>query len=150
MGLPDNLHRRLFSKLKFNDFDINEWVTLIVDEDDDRMYLRSIKDMKAEQDVYLVDHAWTFKQRTAYQCLKDNEKLRDRMENLLKYADKRDLEIKNPYAKERLSLQDYLKSISDSKEPVKIYDLDEYEITDLKKIQFRDEVEEISLWDNKI
>ena len=30
------------------------------------------------------------------------------------------------------------------------YDLDEYEIQDLKNIQFREEVEEISLWGNQI
>ena len=30
------------------------------------------------------------------------------------------------------------------------YDLDEYDIVSLKKIKFREEVEEISLWGNKI
>ena len=30
------------------------------------------------------------------------------------------------------------------------YDLDDYDIADLNKVKFRDEVEEISLWDNKI
>jgi tubulin--tyrosine ligase-like protein 12 len=150
MGLPEPLHRRLFSKLKFNDFDINEKVQLIIDEDDDKMYLRAIKELKANEDVFLVDHAWTFKQRGIYQCLKDNEKLRTRMENLLKYAEKRSLGIENPYKKKRPTLEEYLKQVEESKEPVKIYDLDEYEIEDLKKIPFREEAEEISLWDNKL
>jgi tubulin--tyrosine ligase-like protein 12 len=150
MGLPEPLHRRLYSKLKFNDFDINEKVQLIIDEDDDKMYLRAIKDMKANEDVFLVDHAWTFKQRGIYQCLKDNEKLRTRLENLLKYSEKRSLGIENPYKKKRPTLEEYLKQVEESKEPVKIYDLDEYEIEDLKKIPFREEVEEISLWDNKL
>ena len=150
MGLPEPLHRRLFSKLKFNDFDINEKVQLIIDEDDDRMYLRATKDMKAEEDVFLVDHAWTFKQRGIYQCLKENEKLMDRMENLLKYAEKRDLGIKNPYTKERPTLEAYLKQIEESKETIKEYDLDDYDISDLKKINFKETVEEVSLWDNKI
>ena len=30
------------------------------------------------------------------------------------------------------------------------YDLDEYDIVSLKKIKFREEVEEISLWGNQI
>ena len=114
------------------------------------MYLRATKDMKADQDVFLVDHAWTFKQRGIYQCLKENEKLRDRLENLLKFAEKRNLEVENPYSKKRPSLDEYLKQVEESKEPVKEYDLDEYNISDLKKITFREEVEEISLWDNKL
>jgi hypothetical protein len=100
--------------------------------------------------VLLVDHAWTFKQRGMYKCLKENEKLRDRLDNILKYADKQNLPGKNPYEKERTSLEAYLKQVADSKEPVKIYDLDEYDIADLSKIPFREEVEEISLWGNKI
>jgi tubulin--tyrosine ligase-like protein 12 len=150
MGLPEPLHRRLFSKLRFNDFDINEFVQLILDEENDRMYLRATKDLKANEDVFLVDHAWTFKQRGIYQCLKENEKLRDRLDNLLKYAEKRSLGVKNPYEKQRPTLEQYLKQVEESKEPIKVYDLDEYEIADLKKIPFRPEVEEISLWDNKL
>ena len=85
MGLPEPLHRRLFSKLKFNDFDLGQNVQLILDEENTRMYVRATKDMKANEDVFLVDHAWTFKQRGMYKCLKENEKLRDRIENLLKF-----------------------------------------------------------------
>jgi hypothetical protein len=72
------------------------------------------------------------------------------VDNLLKYAAKRDLPMENPYKKPRPSLEEYLKSLEDSKEPVKVYDLDEYDISDLKKIPFREEVEEISLWGNKL
>lgn len=34
---------------------------MVVSEDDGKMYMRAIADMKAEQDVYIIDHAWTFK-----------------------------------------------------------------------------------------
>ena len=40
----------------------------------------------------------------------------------------------NPYEKERPTLEAYLKQIEESKEPVKEYDLDSYEIDSLKKI----------------
>jgi hypothetical protein len=73
------------------------------------MYVRATKDMKAEEDVFLVDHAWTFKQRGIYQALKENEKLRDRLENLLKYQEKRNLEVANPYEKPKPTLEQYLK-----------------------------------------
>ena len=60
------------------------------------------------------------------------------------------MEVKNPYEKPRPSLEQYLKQIEESQEPVLSYDLDEYSISDLKSINFRPEVEEISMWDNKL
>jgi hypothetical protein len=34
---------------------------MVLDEEEERMYLRSVKDLKAGQDVFLIDHAFTFK-----------------------------------------------------------------------------------------
>ena len=150
MGLPETLHRRIFAKLKFNDFDFGERVQMIIDEDDDQMYLRTIKDLNAAEDVYLVDHAWTFKHRTAMKDLRSNEKLVERLENIMKYPQKKDLPGENPYAKKRPSLEEYLKTVKESAEPVLEYDLDEYDIEELKTIEFRPEVEQVSLFDNKV
>ena len=61
MGLPEDLHQRLFTKLKFADFDLGENVQLILNEDDEKIALRSTKALKAKADVFLIDHAWTFK-----------------------------------------------------------------------------------------
>ena len=72
MGLPEELQRRAFAKLKFEDRDIGEKVQMVMDENDGKMYLRALNDMKANGDVYLIDHSWTFKQRNAYKDLKDN------------------------------------------------------------------------------
>ena len=47
--------------------------------------------MEGRCDCYLIDHAWTFKQRNAYRTLKDSEKLRDRLDVIMKYSQKRDL-----------------------------------------------------------
>jgi len=57
---------------------------MVMDENDGKMYLRALKEMKANGDVYIVDHSWSFKQRTAYKDLKSNEKLLMRMENLMR------------------------------------------------------------------
>jgi hypothetical protein len=76
-----------------------------MDEDNEQMYLRSLKDMKAGADVFLIDHAWTFKQRSAFESLSKNEKLRQRLDNLMKFNSKKDLPLKeNPFKKEKPSL----------------------------------------------
>ena len=122
-----------------------------MDEDNEQMYLRSLKDMKAGADVFLIDHAWTFKQRTAFESLNKNDKLRERLDNLMKFNSKKDLPLnENPYKKEKPSLEKYLDECEKSTEPVLSYNLDEYEIESLKDFKFREEVEEISLWSNKI
>lgn len=126
---------------------------MILDEEDEKMYVRTLKPMSANGDVFLVDHAWTFKQRDAYPMIFKNEPLRDRLENLVKYSGKRDLPGENPYKKPeapRPTLAEYLKKCEESTEPVLSYDLDEYEIKSLKDFKFRPEVEEISLFDNEV
>jgi hypothetical protein len=74
------------------------------------------------------------------------------MENMMRFAHKKDMEAENPYVKkeEKPTLEEYLKKVAESKEPVLQYDLDDYGITDLKTIPFREEVEEVSLFDNEI
>ena len=109
MVLPESLWKRLFNKLKFEDYDIGQHVQLLIDEDDEQMCLRSLKDMRQAGDVFLVDHFWTFKQRTAHRDLVANDKLRERLDNIMKYSEKRELPTENPYAKKRPTLDDYLK-----------------------------------------
>lgn len=111
MGLPKSLWKRLFNKLKFEDFDLGQHVQMLIDEDDQQMCLRTLKDMRSGGDVFLVDHCWTFKQRGAYKELKANEKLRERLDNIMRFSEKRDLPVENPYAKKRPSLEEYLEQI---------------------------------------
>ena len=150
LGVPRSLFKKVFTKCKFEDFDIGEKVQMLLDEGDARMYLRTLKELKAEDDLWLVDHVWTFKQRVIYQQLCESEKLRDRLEGLMKYSEKRELPGEDPYAKKRPTLEEYLKMQAESTEPVLEYDLDDYDIKSLKGITFRPEVEQISLWNNQI
>jgi len=107
--------------------------------------------MEKESDVFLVDHAWTFRHRNAWKTLMENENLVERLEGIIKYTDKRELPMENPYKKKaRPSLQEYMKKCEESTEPVLEYDLDEYDIKELKDIKFREEVQEISLWSNQV
>jgi len=62
-------------------------VKIVVDKEQERVDLVALESgLKAEEDVYLVDHAWSFKYRQAYPMLHENEKLLDRMENIVRYA----------------------------------------------------------------
>ena len=82
MGLPEHLQRRLFTKLKFEDRDLGEKVQMMRDEAEEKMYLVALAAVEKESDVFLVDHAWTFKQRTAYKALKDSDQLLERVVKL--------------------------------------------------------------------
>ena len=63
--------------------------------------------------MFLVDHLWTFKQRDAVKALRANDKLLERMLNIIKYQDEK-LELPtNPYAKVRASFIDYVKTFHD-------------------------------------
>ena len=114
MGLPEPLWRRLYNKLKFEDYDIGQHVQLLIDEDDNQMCLRAIKDMRSAGDVFLIDHCWTFKQRTAHRDLVANEKLRDRLDNIMRFPDKRNLPVENPYNEKRPTLEEYLAKVEAS------------------------------------
>lgn len=150
MGFPESLNKTLYNKLRHDDFDLGENVQMVLDEDNEALYVRALKDLEANSDVFLIDHAWTFKQRTAYPTLLENEKLRERMTNLMKFSDKLDLPGESPYEKKRKPLQEYMIELEERDEPALIYDLDSYDIKTLKEFKFRPEVEEISLWDNEI
>ena len=104
----------------------------------------STKNLKANEDVFLIDHSWTFKFREAEKTLRENTQLLERMLNLVQFSEKLDLP-NNPYAKKRPPLNDYLGSLDEN---TKVYDLDDYELTTLEQIPFCEAAEEISLFNN--
>ena len=114
------------------------------------MCLRTLKDMRAEGDVFLVDHCWTFKQKTAHRDLLSNEKLRDRLDNIMRFSQKRDLPTANPYEKKRPTFEEYLTQLQEQQEPVLEYDLDDYKISTLKDFKFSDQAQIISLYGNEL
>ena len=68
---PKALERKLFDKLRNEVFDIGTKVKIMVDEEEERTELQCQGggSLKKEEDVYLVDHLWTFKQREAVKAL---------------------------------------------------------------------------------
>ena len=144
---PKDLEHKLFAKLKEEIFDIGFKVKIIVDNEEERVDLIcNTKELKANEDVFLIDHCWTFKYREAEKTLRTNDKLLERMLNICRYSQKQKLPS-NPYEKKQLPLPEYLKSLGDAP---KHYDLDSYGIKTLKFLGFHEDTETISLFDNGV
>ena len=45
MGMPEELAKRLFNKLQFEDYDLGQHVKIVIDEDEEEMCLRANSDM---------------------------------------------------------------------------------------------------------
>ena len=83
------LHRRLWQKVTFEDFDIGSTTKIIKDENTETTDLMSTKNIAEASDVFLVDHAWTFRFQDAVDTLKENQTLTDRLLQMLEDVDKR-------------------------------------------------------------
>ena len=164
IGFPTDLYSRLYLKLKNEEFDIGTKVKLLIDKDVGKMMVSSLEKLNKDEDVFLIDHAWTFRYYEAYKMLKENKKLRYRMKNITTYAGRIDLTtlsnessmmsdesgalaIPEEYKEERPNLLKYLEKMPDG--PT-IYNLDEYGIFSLENIPFKEDATEISLYGNRI
>jgi hypothetical protein len=144
---PKSLERSLYDKLKGDIFDIGFKVKIMVDQEEHKVDLHcAASTLKKEEDVYLVDHLWTFKQRDILKVLRTNDKLLERMLVIVKYSEKLDLPS-NPYEKTRPTFQEYLATLTNE---TKEYDLDEYGIASLAHLPFSPVAEQISLFNNNI
>ncbi|OIV97356.1 hypothetical protein TanjilG_07108 [Lupinus angustifolius] len=83
-GLPENLHRLLFQKLAGDTFDGGEHFQIDSSEDGRKRCLVLTSDsMAKESNVFLVDHAWTFRLTDAYKQLHEVPGLVERMGALM-------------------------------------------------------------------
>lgn len=82
MKFPKELEKKLYEKLTKQVFDIGKKVKIVVDQGQEKVELEvSEGDIKANEDVYLIDHLWTFKYRDAEKTLRENEQLLDKLLN---------------------------------------------------------------------
>ena len=70
MQLPENLKRKLWQKITFEDFDLGSAAKILKDENTDSTVLMCTKELASESDVFLIDHAWTFRFQDAVDTLK--------------------------------------------------------------------------------
>ncbi|EOA33509.1 hypothetical protein CARUB_v10019785mg [Capsella rubella] len=83
-GLPPKLYPRLFDKLASDTLDGGAFFQIESCDDDRRRRLLLTSDsMPKDSDVFLVDHAWTFRLPDAYKQLKEIPGLAERMASLM-------------------------------------------------------------------
>ena len=77
--LPEELRRKLWQKATFEDYDLGNTAKIIKDEEEETTDLMCTKEMQANSDVYLIDHAWTFRYQDALETLRQNAGLVERL-----------------------------------------------------------------------
>ncbi|XP_050218847.1 uncharacterized protein LOC126669428 [Mercurialis annua] len=83
-GLPRSLHRKLFEKLTSETFDAGAYFQVQPCEDGrQRQLILTSDSMPQESNVFLVDHAWTFRLSDAYKQLQEVPGLAQRMASLM-------------------------------------------------------------------
>ncbi|CAA3019984.1 tubulin--tyrosine ligase 12 [Olea europaea subsp. europaea] len=83
-GLPQSLHRKLFLKLMADTFDGGNYFQVEpVEDGKQRRLVLTANFMEKESDVFLVDHAWTFRLSDAYKQLQEIPGLAERMAALM-------------------------------------------------------------------
>jgi hypothetical protein len=63
-------------------------VKIIIDEENDSTVLMSTKPMEKDCEVFLVDHAWTFKFQDAFTTLNTNQALMERLKKIIEHKHK--------------------------------------------------------------
>ncbi|XP_050918374.1 uncharacterized protein LOC127135779 [Lathyrus oleraceus] len=83
-GLPEPLHRSLFQKLSTETFDGGEHFQIEPCEENRKRRLVLTSDsMAKDSNVFLIDHAWTFRLPDAYRQLHEVPGLAERMSSLM-------------------------------------------------------------------
>jgi len=75
----------------FEDFDLGSVAKIIKDEGAESVDLMATKNIAANSDVFLIDHAWTFRFQDALDTLKENPALVERLQRMTEEIEKVDL-----------------------------------------------------------
>lgn len=87
--ITKDMIRLLYNKLTHQTFDSGNFLQLMEDPNDKCFRLMATNDIKADQDVFLVDHCFSFRYRDLRNTLMDNEPLRNRLRNMTKFFKER-------------------------------------------------------------
>ena len=155
MQFPKELEEKLYTKLKYEIFDVANYFEIMDNQDENRYLLRAKKNMKKNEFVCLIDHCWTYKLRKFNYFCENFPNIIKRATTMLKYAGIRKPIINTlqevPEAK--IKIEQYNADLAANEHKQKYLNYDEYEITDdnLNLIKINPNITEtLSIENNKL
>ena len=155
MSFPKELGEKLYFKLKNEIFDTNMFFEILDNQDECRYLLKAKKDIKKNEHVFLVDHAWTYRLRQYSQFCENYPQIIKRATTMLKYGHvKKDiisLQAQQSQGVEKKKIDIYNAELA-AKSGVKELDYDDYELTNdtFDKIMVNELTETLTMENNKI
>ena len=132
MQFPKELEEKLYTKLKYEIFDVANYFEIMDNQDENRYLLRAKKDMKKNEFVCLIDHCWTYKLRKFNYFCENFPNIIKRATTMLKYAGIRKPIINTieEVPESKIKLEQYNNDLVANEQKQKYLNYDEYDITD--------------------
>ena len=155
MQFPKELEEKLYTKLKYEIFDVANYFEIMDNQDENRYLLRAKKNMKKNEFVCLIDHCWTYKLRKFNYFCENFPNIIKRATTMLKYAGIRKPIINTieEVPEGKLKLEQYNNDLVANEQKQKFLNYDEYDITDdnLNLIKINSNITQtLSIESNKI
>lgn len=157
MSFPKELGEKLYFKLKNEIFDANGFFEILDNQDECRYLLKAKKDIKKNDNVFLVDHSWTYRLRQYSHFCENYPQIIKRCTTMLKYGQiKKDIiniqtQIQQQNQETKKDINTYNAELV-AKHDIKDLDYDDYEITNdnFDLIKVNEVTETVTLENNKI
>ena len=132
MQFPKELEEKLYTKLKYEIFDVSNYFEIMDNQDENRYLLRAKKDMKKNEFVCLIDHCWTYKLRKFNYFCENFPNIIKRATTMLKYAGIRKPIINTieEVSETKIKIEQYNNDLVANEQKQKYLNYDEYELTD--------------------
>ena len=134
MQFPKELEEKLYTKLKYEIFDVSNYFEIMDNQDENRYLLRAKKDMKKNEFVCLIDHCWTYKLRKFNYFCENFPNIIKRATTMLKYAGIRKPIINTieEVSETKIKIEQYNNDLVANEQKQKYLNYDEYELNDDK------------------
>ena len=132
MQFPKELEEKLYTKLKYEIFDVANYFEIMDNQDENRYLLRAKKNMKKNEFVCLIDHCWTYKLRKFNYFCENFPNIIKRATTMLKYAGIRKPIINTieEVSETKIKIEQYNNDLVANEQKQKYLNYDEYELTD--------------------
>ena len=132
MQFPKELEEKLYTKLKYEIFDVSNYFEIMDNQDENRYLLRAKKDMKKNEFVCLIDHCWTYKLRKFNYFCENFPNIIKRATTMLKYAGIRKPIINTieEVSETKIKIEQYNNDLVANEQKQKYLNYDEYDLND--------------------